>query len=592
MRRINSIIAMAATVLAAAFALSGCANDPVQPVPPVNKTPEKDGTPGRVVTFHAMPVSTKAAFGSADANGSRPTLWTSNDSEVKVSLNYSGAQTAGVTPSNDFTTASFSANIDFSSSASPYTFYAVSPSSAAVALSPSREAWKVNIPGTQTPTAASVDERAIIIAAASDQFTDAETINDVDLMFYHLTAYGRLSLLNLALGQGETLKQVELTFTTPIAGDWYWACDETDGTHTLTDYGASSTLTINTSSAADIWFGCAPVDVSEQIMVVRAYTSAGVWERYVEFPQGQTFKFEAGEVAVFGVDMAESAGAEFTEFAAGSGSDPFTLVTDASTLQVGDEVLIVYVSGSQALGDINESGNFRDPVDVTISNDGSSIASAGSATVLTLETGSESGTWSFKDGSDYLASASSKNYLVNSSTKTSNASWTISIASTGLATITAKAGASSILSYNTGSPRFSCYSNNNQQKTSIYRRSGGSSGILDPTADALLQKTIYGCYLGSGKEWEYNPGIDQITRSYSSDGTLTFTLIRPDTVDELEITGLNRTAVKGDNVTVSVVWRSGIHTILSQSYTMSVIKEDGPKVWIGNGSGQGFIVKK
>ncbi len=579
----------------AAFAFWGCASDPVQQrmeIPGQAGNDGGSGNDGRLVTFHARPAGTKVAFGQADATGARPTLWTGNDSEVKVSLNYSGAQVAGVTPSNDFTTASFSANIDFGASASPYTFYAVSPSSAAVALSPSREAWKVNIPGTQTPTATSVDERAIIIAAASDQFTDAETINDVDLMFYHLTAYGRLSLQNLALEQGESLKQVELTFTTPVAGDWYWACDETDGTHTLTDYGASSTLTINTSSATDIWFGCAPVDVSEQIMVVRAYTSAGLWERYVEFPQGQTFKFEAGEVAVFSVDMAEAAGAEFTEFAAGSGSDSFTLVTDASTLMAGDEILIVYKNGSLALGALNESGNFRDPVEITISGDGSSIASAGSATILTLETGGESGTWSFRDGSEYLASASSKNYLVNSSTKTSNASWTISIASTGLATITAKAGASSILSYNTGSPRFSCYSNNNQQKTSIYRRSGGGSGPADPANDALLQKTIYGCYLGSGQEWEYTPGIDQITRSYNANDVLTFTLIRPDSVDELEITGLSRSAVKGDDVTVTVHWRSGLQTVLSQSYNMSVIKEDGPKVWIGDGSGQGFIVKK
>ncbi|MBQ9357798.1 MAG: hypothetical protein IJT98_10995, partial [Prevotella sp.] len=123
----------------------------------------------------------------------RPTLWTSNDAEVKLSLNYSGAQTAGVVPSNDFRSASFSASINFDASQSPYTFYAVSPSSAAAALSPSREAWKVNIPTVQTPTELSADEGAIIIAAASEQFSSATTVSEVDLQFYHLTAYGRLS---------------------------------------------------------------------------------------------------------------------------------------------------------------------------------------------------------------------------------------------------------------------------------------------------------------------------------------------------------------------------------------------------------------
>ena len=572
--------------MGAAFAVAGCASDPVQPVSPVNHAPGKEAAPGRLVRFHATPVHTKAAFGEAE-NGTRPTLWTDNDTEVKLSLNYSGAQAAEVYPADDHTTASFSANIDFGASASPYTFYAVSPSSAAAALSPSRAAWKVTIPGTQTPSATSVDENAIIIAASSAQYTDETQVQDVDLQFYHLTAYGRLSLNNLALAEGETLRQVELTLTTPIAGDWFWKCDAVEGTHELIDYGASSTLTINTSSATDIWFGCAPVDVSGELMTVRAYTNLGVWERYVEFPSGR--KFEAGEVAVFGVNMAESAGAEFTAYGAGGGSGSFTLVTDASTLAVGDEVLIVYTKGAKALGALSSNSNYREPTSVTITNN--VIADAGSATVLTLETGKSSGTWAFKDGNYYLSSAGSGNYLKNnSSNSNNNASWTVTIAD-GLATIKAQAGSSTYLSYNVSDPRFSCYSNTNQEQVSIYRRNTTPS-VPDPTADALLSKTVYGCYLGTGLEWEYNPGEDQITRSYASDGTLTFTLINPDAVEELEITGFNSSYVKGDEVTVSVAWRRRTTTVLSQSYTMSVVKEDGPKVWIGNGSGQGFIIKK
>ncbi len=204
----------------------------------------------RVVHFKATEIRTKAAFGEAE-NGTRPTLWTNNDTELKLSLNYGTAVAAAVTPSQDHVTASFDATIDFSHTTGPYTFYAVSPSSSAKALSPSREAWKVSIPCVQTPSALSADEGAIIIAAESESFASATQIGAVSLSFAHLTAYGRFSLDSLALEEGETVSAVELTVTTPIVGDWYWKCS--DGA--LTDYGASSTLTINTSSTSDLWFG-------------------------------------------------------------------------------------------------------------------------------------------------------------------------------------------------------------------------------------------------------------------------------------------------------------------------------------------------
>ena len=98
-----------------------------------------DGSPVRVVHFRAAPSDTRARFGELE-DGAWPTLWTANDTEVKLSLNYGSAIPAGVVPSADFRTASFDAEIDFTDVDGPYTFYAVSPAAAAQALSPSREA--------------------------------------------------------------------------------------------------------------------------------------------------------------------------------------------------------------------------------------------------------------------------------------------------------------------------------------------------------------------------------------------------------------------------------------------------------------------
>jgi hypothetical protein len=557
-------------LLFAALATLACSRvKELDPVVPAEQTPSG---PVRV-HFRADPADTRAQFGTP-VDGEYPTLWTANDTEVKLSLNYGSAVPAAVTLATDLHSATFEADIDFEGVTAPYTFYSVSPSSAAYALSPSREAWKVSIPCEQTPTAGSVDEAGIIIAAASAAFPVAPASTSVvDLHFDHLTAYGRLSFNNLALN-GSSVRTVELTATTPFVGDWFWQCGEEHG---LIDYGASSTLTINTNRTTDIWFACAPVDMSGEMMEITVYTSTGKFEKTIEFPANR--KFESGRAAVFTVDMAE---ADYTAI----GSTEFTKVTDASTLSAGDEVLIVYEEGAKAMGGLNTSGNFRDPVDVSISN--GTIQSSGSAVVLTLCAGSSSGTWAFQDGSNYLASANSNNYLKNVTSITANASWAVSI-SNGETTIQAQAGGSKSLMYNTGSPRFSCYASGSNQVKSVtlYRRSNVVS-----SADPMLENSEYGCYLEGDKEWILTPGIDQVTRAYNASNVLTYTIIDPADVEELEISGYKKVYVKGDNVTVHVHWRKGFTTILDQTYAMKVIKEEGPKVWLGDGSGKGFIIKK
>ena len=125
---------------------------------------------------------------------------------------------------------------------------------------------------------------------------------------------------------------------------------------------------------------------------------------------------------------------------------------------------------------------------------------------------------------------------------------------------------------------------------SVTYAGGASSGSI--AADPLLEHSNYGCYLGGSLDREYNPGTDQIMRSYNASGVQTYTIINPDSVEELEISGYSKGKIKGDAVSVSVNWRTGTSNKHSGSYNMKVLKEDGPKVWLGNGSGKGFIIKK
>ena len=547
---------IAVTALMALAALSGCRNAE-QEVPEASSV--------KTVRFHAGAAPTRTAFAEA-VDGVYQTLWTENDSDILLSLNYGKAEASAVTPSADGTTASFEASFDASATSAPYTFYAVSPASAARAISPSRSAWSVYIAAFQHPSALSVDEDAQLLVAKSA--ASATLPGEVDLHFSHLTAYGRITLKNLELGDA-TVSKVDLIFSTPVVGEWYWGEDGT-----LTANGDSHTITLDTDASGDLWFACAPVDVSGQTLKLVVFTDQGNLTREITFPEGR--KFNSGKVARFSVDMA---GIEI------QGGDTFVLVTDASELQVGDEVLVVSKDGTYALG--AQQSSYRKEVSVNAT--GGVIADPGEATVLTLELGSAIGTWSFRTGNAYLASTSSGNNLTEVASKNANASWKVTVSSSATQ-IQAQAGGSKLLKHNPSYHRFSCYKNSstNVENVVLYRKGSVPTSVED---DPLTAYDAYGSYL-TGVERTYEPGVDQLLRSYP-DGKLEFAILRAADKEQLVVSGFDPSLAKGDAVTVTVAWRKGLNFLLKEkSFDLKVVKEDGPKVWLGDGSGQGLILKK
>ncbi len=555
-KKILRFFAGAALAGVAALACSREAVDPAE---------EMNSATTRTVVFRAMGSQTKAQFGQKDGE-TWPTLWTSNDSEVKLSLNYGSATAASVTTSEDFRSATFSATIDFSEFSAPYTYYSVSPSSVAKALSPSREAWKVSIPSVQTPSAGSPDESALIIASTSDTYQDADAASNVDLYFNHLTAYGCISLTGLDLS-GQTVKAVEITATEPFVGDWYWKCVS----HELIDYGASSTLTINTNHADNVWFGCAPVNMSDQIWSVSLITDAGTYTK--EIWLDGSYELQAGVVAVISVDMS----------------------TDTDFIQAGS-------SGSGG----NDVVVLSEEFDNSTTGDSSSEFDS---TKFSNFSGSTSKAYTSKYGGVKLGSSSASGYITSKSLDLSSSfTVTLNVLQYGYDTGKVQVTVGNVIKEITPTETDTAYSLDFDAATStstvkigtstkrayidnviITRHDGGSGSSAD---DPLLQKSVYGCYLGSGLEWEYNPGTDQVTRSYDSNGFQTYTLIDPSDVEELEITGYKKVYVKdGSNISISVNWRRGASTVLSEVYTMTIIKEDGPKVWLSDGT-HGVIIKK
>ena len=261
-------------------------------------------------------------------------------------------------------------------------------------------------------------------------------------------------------------------------------------------------------------------------------------------------------------------------------SEEYLLVTDASTLAAGDELLVVNLDGEYAMGP--QSNNYRSVVGVTVQAD-CVVEFPENAAVITLEGTPLS--WNLKVSDGYLASGTSNsNYLRTVTTLSDNACWTISV-SDGVATVVAKSGNKNHLRYNenNGSPRFSCYSSTSSMPAvALYRRT-------ETQVDPVTAFEEIGGYLGR-KKYVYTPGTDQYVRSYQ-ESALTFVLLNPESLEQMVITGYSTSMQKGDQVTMHVEWQ-GYSAALSESYPMTVLKEQGRLVWIGDTEGNGFIIKK
>ena len=160
---------------------------------------------------------------------------------------------------------------------------------------------------------------------------------------------------------------------------------------------------------------------------------------------------------------------------AGDDSDgecTWQLVTDASTLKVGDKIVIAASTQNYALSTTQNSNN-RSATAITKSNN--TITFNEAVQIITLAQGSTTGTLSFFVGSGYLyAASSSKNYMRTQTTPGTNGDWIIGI-NNGVATIQAQGdNTNNVIRYNpnSGSPIFACYASSSTTGSlpSIYKK--------------------------------------------------------------------------------------------------------------------------
>lgn len=179
----------------------------------------------------------------------------------------------------------------------------------------------------------------------------------------------------------------------------------------------------------------------------------------------------------------------------GETTETWTLVTDASTLAVGDKIVIVasgnnnYALGPQA--NSNRTGK-------SVTKSGNTVEISDEIQVIELQTGSAPETFAFYTGeAGYLyAASSSANQLKTKTELDANGSWSVSIASDGLATVTANGDKTrNLMRFNPnngGSPLFACYASTSTTGVlvSIYKLVGGSSEGGGETPEPKVLESI------------------------------------------------------------------------------------------------------
>ena len=223
----------------------------------------------------------------------------------------------------------------------------------------------------------------------------------------------------------------------------------------------------------------------------------------------------------------------------GDGKCTWELVTDASTLKAGDEVVIAASTANYALSTTQRTSN-RQAVAITKSDDAITINENVQVITLTTATNSQTNTFSFHVGTGFLyASSSSSNELKTTANPGQDGDWNLEIKNTGVASIIAKGDKTrNVMQFNLNNNNpaiFACYSSASQTSLAIYKKvcstklsvtfdlNGGSGTFEDVTLDGNTydipetEPTLNGYNFvgwqinGEGNLYQLGATIDDIT---------------------------------------------------------------------------------
>lgn len=596
-----------ATAIAAALSLTACSV--------IEQSPEALLLSSRAkpidVTFTAVDYETKTAFGLFDeSKRTYPSYWTAHDQSIAVSMNLAEPVKATIIKDSEISSqAAFSGT--FENTGAPYKFYAFSPISAFNGLSESRDSWVVTIPSEQTPTedGLSCDEDAMLLYAVSEEMAEIPE-EPVKLPFKHLTSYIRLALkgLDTALAGYDvaeaTVNSVDLTFSVPVVGNWY--IDASTGA--LTENEVSYTITVkptitDLSKATDIWVALAPCVLDDQTLKVVVNTDKGRLSRTVTFG---TRTYVAGAVNKISMDMTKDN--EFVDYLSTQEEVVYQQILSASEIQEGDEVIFINdvdISAAMTSRFQNNAGLLsvaRDNASGFTYGDDGYIRLPENSTVAVMTVESYDGDIiSFKIGDNYLSISGNKgNYyprFVSSSLEFYLHDWEDTTYALYFAEAINKQTYIYSLHFNGTYFYYDKVQYTEGQQFSLGWVAMFKKVVLsnsdneDPDTDPIIENAQFGAYLKKYSDILHTPNVTQLSREYTGN-KLTFSILFPDNNLLYEFSGIPSRAAKGDTFTLSLTKVAGRrHTDLG-TFDVTVIKEQGAKLWLSDRQGNGFIVKR
>ena len=229
------------------------------------------------------------------------------------------------------------------------------------------------------------------------------------------------------------------------------------------------------------------------------------------------------------------------------------LVTDASSLKAGDEIIIAAKDYDVALSTTQNNNNRGE---IAITKNGNLITATSEVQVLTLQAGNKENTLALYTGAGYLHAASSgSNHLKTETTLSDNSSWTISIAD-GTATLTAQGTYTrNTMFYNQSSKIFACYASNTttQKAIAIYKKVDDSEVLapgFTPTGGTFYgaQSVEITCATAGAEIYYTLNGTDPTSASTKYTGAIS--IASTTTVKAIAVKGANSSAVVSATYTI------------------------------------------
>ena len=284
---------------------------------------------------------------------------------------------------------------------------------------------EVVLPTTQKPAFGQFDPKAALMGDVVLGLEEPAT--SLDFNFEHLVAYAMLNVKNLNCGS-ETVQSVTITSNEhKLSGESYWYYLEgtkfkTTSSDASNDIIVDMTAQTITNNNFEVYFAAAPTQfaVNDTLTFVVA-TDVNTYTKKVAVTE--EFALVQGGILDFSVDFNGVSADEKVEIV---GTD-FVLVTDATTLAEGDEVIFVARNGETYYALSNEMGSSKfigTNNGVYVSNNTVTLTADNNVNVITM--GDFTGeTWTLlSSNSKYITYNSSTNFSM-SDTAEVKSQWTI-----------------------------------------------------------------------------------------------------------------------------------------------------------------------